>query len=297
MIAVVGSVNRDLVARVEHHPIPGETVLGSGHETMPGGKGANQAVAAARLGRDVVFVGRVGADEAGRDLVAEFGREGIDVDHLTVDAVAPSGLAIITVDDAGENAIVVSPGANAHVSSTDVERASAVLMTATVTLLQLEIPMEAVVAAVTASEGIVILNAAPAAHLPAVLLSSIDVLVVNRGELATLTGSGDPLSARSLPVPVTVVTLGAEGARIVRADTRESVAAIDVTPVDTTGAGDTFCGALAAGLDDGLSLEASVRRAVVAGSLAVTAIGARSGMPTAAELEGALRVHGSQGTM
>ncbi len=297
MIAVVGSVNRDLVARVEHHPVPGETVLGSGHETMPGGKGANQAVAAARLGRDVVFVGRVGADEAGRDLVAEFEREGVDVDHLTVDAVAPSGLAIITVDDAGENAIVVSPGANAHVSSTDVEGASAVLMTATVTLLQLEIPMEAVHAAATASEGIVILNAAPAAHLPAALLSSIDVLVVNRGELATLTGSGDPLSARSLPVPVTVVTLGAEGARIVRADTRESVAAIDVTPVDTTGAGDTFCGALAAGLDDGLSLEASVRRAVVAGSLAVTAIGARSGMPTAAELEGALRAQGARSTM
>lgn len=297
MIAVVGSANRDLVARVEHHPVPGETVLASGHETMPGGKGANQAVAASRLGRDVVFVGRVGADGPGRDLVAEFEREGVGVDHLTVDAVAPSGLAIITVDDAGENAIVVSPGANAHVSSTDVEGASAVLMTATVTLLQLEIPMEAVLAAAAASEGIVILNAAPAAHLPAALLSSIDVLVVNRGELATLTGSGEPLSARSLPVPVTVVTLGAEGARIIRADTRESVAAIDVTPVDTTGAGDTFCGALAAGLDDGLSLEASVRRAVVAGSLAVTAIGARSGMPTPAELEGALRVHGSQGTM
>lgn len=297
MIAVVGSANRDLVARVEHHPVPGETVLASGHETMPGGKGANQAVAASRLGRDVVFVGRVGADGPGRDLVAEFEREGVGVDHLTVDAVAPSGLAIITVDDAGENAIVVSPGANAHVSSTDVEGASAVLMTATVTLLQLEIPMEAVLAAAAASEGIVILNAAPAAHLPAALLSSIDVLVVNRGELATLTGSGEPLSARSLPVPVTVVTLGAEGARIIRADTRESVAAIDVTPVDTTGAGDTFCGALAAGLDDGLSLEASVRRAVVAGSLAVTAIGARSGMPTPAELEGALRIHGSQGTM
>ncbi|MEA3510575.1 MAG: ribokinase [Actinomycetota bacterium] len=293
MIVVVGSVNRDLVARVEHHPVPGETVLGSGHETMPGGKGANQAVAAARLGRDVVFVGRVGADEAGRDLVAEFESEGVDVDHLTVDSVAPSGLAIITVDDAAENAIVVSPGANANVSSTDVEGASAVLMAATVTLLQLEIPMEAVLAAATASEGIVILNAAPAAHLSAALLRSIDVLVVNRGELATLTGSGDPLSARSLPVPVTVVTLGAEGARIVRADTRESVAAIDVTAVDTTGAGDTFCGALAAGLDDGLSLETSVRRAVVAGSLAVTAIGARSGMPATAELEGALRVHGA----
>jgi ribokinase len=282
-------VNQDLVARVEHHPVPGETVLGSGHETMPGGKGANQAVAAARLGSDVVFVGRSGADEAGRDLVGEFEREGVDVAHLTVDPVAPSGLAIITIDDAAENTIVVSPGANGNVSLSDVEGASAALMAATVTLLQLEIPMDAVLAAAGASEGIVILNAAPATHLPAALLNSIDVLVVNRGELATLTGSGDPLSARSLPVPVTVVTLGGEGAHIIRADTRESVAAIDVTPVDTTGAGDTFCGALAAGLDDGLSLESSVRRAVVAGSLAVTAIGARSGMPTLPELEGALR--------
>jgi ribokinase len=293
MIVVVGSVNQDLVARVEHHPVPGETVLGSGHETMPGGKGANQAVAAARLGSDVVFVGRSGADEAGRDLVGEFEREGVDVAHLTVDPVAPSGLAIIAIDDAAENTIVVSPGANGNVSPSDVEGASAALMAATVTLLQLEIPMDAVLAAAGASEGIVILNAAPATHLPAALLKSIDVLVVNRGELATLTGSGDPLSARSLPVPVTVVTLGGEGAHIIRADTRESVAAIDVTPVDTTGAGDTFCGALAAGLDDGLSLESSVRRAVVAGSLAVTAIGARSGMPTLPELEGALRTLGS----
>jgi len=292
MIAVVGSVNRDLVVRVEHHPVPGETVLGSGHETMPGGKGANQAVAAARLGTDVVFVGRIGADEAGRDLVAEFESEGVDVGHLAVDPEAPSGLAIITVDDAGENAIVVSSGANGLVSTSDVKGASAALMAATVTLLQLEIPMDAVLAAATISEGIVILNAAPAAHLPAELLRSIDVLVVNRGELATLPGSGDPVSARSLPVPVTVVTLGADGARIVRTDSGESIAAIDVTPVDTTGAGDTFCGALAAGLDTGLSLETSVRRAVVAGSLAVTAIGARSGMPTTPELEGALRSQG-----
>lgn len=290
MIVVVGSVNRDLVARVHHHPAPGETVLGSGHETMPGGKGANQAVAAARLGSDVVFVGRVGADDAGEDLASEFESEGVDVDHLRVDPAAPSGLAIITVDDAGENSIVVSPGANGHLDSSDVEGASAALMAATVTLLQLEIPMDAVVAAAAASEGIVVLNAAPAAHLPETLLRSIDVLVVNRGELATLTGSGDPVSARSLPVPATVVTLGGEGARIIRADVAESIAAIDVTVIDTTGAGDTFCGALASGLDSGLTLEASARRAVVAGSLAVTAIGARSGMPTTPELDGAMHI-------
>ena len=164
-------------------------------------------------------------------------------------------------------------------------------MAATVTLLQLEIPVEAAAAAVEASSGIVILNAAPAAALPDVLVRSTDVLVVNRGELQALTGSGDPTSARTLPVPVTVVTLGPDGARIVRAKTDEAVQAPVVSPVDTTGAGDTFCGVLAAGLDQGLSLETSVRRAVVAGSVAVTAIGARSGMPNLAELEAVLRVH------
>lgn len=294
MIVVVGSVNSDLVARVARHPAPGETVLASGHETMPGGKGANQAVAAARLGSNVVFVGRVGADEAGHGLAAEFVREDIDTSHLTIDQDAPSGLAIITVDDAGENSIVVSPGANGRVTSEDVHGASAALMAATATLLQLEIPLEAVSAAACISEGIVIVNAAPAAALPDTLIRATDVLVVNRGELEALTGSDDPTSARTLPVPVTVVTLGPDGARIVRAESDDAVAAPRVSPVDTTGAGDTFCGALAAGLDHGLTLEASVARAVVAGSIAVTAAGARSGMPNVAELEAALRLRGQE---
>lgn len=294
MIVVVGSVNSDLVARVEHHPVPGETVLGSGHETMSGGKGANQAVAAARLGSTVVFAGRVGADEVGHTLAAELVSEGIDASHLRVDRAAPSGLAIITVDDEGENSIVVSPGANARVSRADIEGAAAVLMAATVTLLQLEIPPEAVTAAAESSGGIVVLNAAPAAGLPDALVRSTDVLVVNRGELQALTGSSDPASARTLHIPVTVVTLGPEGARIVRAESEETVPAPKVSPVDTTGAGDTFCGVLAAGLDQGFTLEASVRRAVVAGSVAVTAIGARTGMPDTAELEAVLRVHGAE---
>ena len=296
MIVVVGSVNRDLVARVEHHPAPGETVLGSGHENMPGGKGANQAVAAARLGSDVGFVGRVGSDDAGTALVAEFARDGVDTDHLVVDEDVPSGLASITVDDAGENSIVVSPGANGRVGAGDVAGAAAVLMAATVTLLQLEVPLDAVTAAAEAATGIVILNAAPAATLPDDLLRATDVLVVNRVELEALTGSDDPVSARRLPVPVTVVTLGPDGARVVRADSDASYPSPQVTPVDTTGAGDTFCGALASGLDKGLSLDASVRRAVVAGSLAVTAIGARSGMPTNAELEGVLGAQSPAGT-
>jgi ribokinase len=291
MIVVVGSVNSDLVARVAHHPAPGETVLASGHETMSGGKGANQAVAAARLGSDVAFVGRVGADEVGHTLTDELVGEGIDASHLLVDHDAPTGLAIITVDDDGENSIVVGSGANARVSGSDIGEAGAALMAATVTLLQLEIPLETVTAAAEASGGIVILNAAPASSLPGALVRSTDVLVVNRPELRSLTGSGDPASARALPVPVTVVTLGPDGAVVVRAEGIESISAPEVSPVDTTGAGDTFCGALAAGLDHGLTLETSARRAVVAGSLAVTAIGARTGMPNVVELEAALRMH------
>jgi ribokinase len=293
MITVVGSINHDLIAHVDHHPTPGETILASSHETMPGGKGANQAVAAARLGSDIVFVGRVGADEVGHALSAGLVNEGIDTSHLAVDQDVATGLAIITVDDAGENSIVVSPGANGRVSFVDVDGAAAVLMAATVTLLQLEIPLDAVSAAAEASAGIVILNAAPAAALPDTLIRATDVLVVNRGELQALTGSDDPASARALPVPVTVVTLGPDGAHIVRDETDVALPAPEVSPIDTTGAGDTFCGALAAGLDQGLTLEASVGRAVVAGAIAVTAVGARTGMPTAAELEALLRVHGS----
>lgn len=293
MIAVVGSVNRDLVLHVGHHPVPGQTVLGLGHETMPGGKGANQAVAAARLGGDVAFVGRVGADDAGQTLIEEFLHEGVDTAHLVIDADAPTGLAVITVDDTGENTIIVSSGANGRVSPDDVNGAAALLMAATVTLLQLEIPIPTVVAAARSSEGIVVLNAAPAADLPDALLDAVDVLVVNSGELEALTGSDDPISARSLPVPVTVVTLGAAGARVIRSGSDLAVESPRVSVVDTTGAGDTFCGALAVGLDEGSSLEAAVRRAVVAGALSVTAVGARSGMPTAGTLEAALRTQGS----
>jgi ribokinase len=288
MITVVGSVNRDLVLHVDHHPVPGETVLGTGHETMPGGKGANQAVAAARLGADVAFVGRVGDDDAGASLAAAFEADGVDTAHLIVDPREPTGLAVITIDAAGENSIVVSPGANGAVSEEDVAGASAVLMAATVTLLQLEIPIETVEVAARAADGVVILNAAPAVELPEGLLDAVDVLIVNESELEALTGSRDPLAARGLPVPVTVVTLGADGARVVRSETGMAVGTPIVDVVDTTGAGDTFCGALAAGLDGGSSLEAAVGRAAVAGALSVTALGARSGMPTAAELDAAM---------
>ena len=288
MIAVVGSVNRDQVLHVDHHPVPGETVIALGHETMPGGKGGNQAVAAARLGGDVAFVGGVGADDAGIALVEEFQKESVDTTNLVVDADGPTGLAVIILDAGGENSIVVSSGVNGKLSPDDVSHAEAVLMAATVTLLQLELPIETSTAAARASEGVVVLNAAPTTDLPAALLDAVDVLVVNRVELEALTGSTDPVSARGIGVPVTIVTLGAEGARLIRAESDETFPAPRVDVVDTTGAGDTFCGALAAGLDEGRSLEESVKRAVVAGALSVRAVGARSGMPTKAEVDAAL---------
>jgi ribokinase len=284
MIAVVGSVNQDLVVRVAQHPQPGETVLGLGHDVGPGGKGANQAVAAARLGADVCFVGRIGADEAGAMLLAAFDDERVDTGHLTVDAVLPTGLAVITVDQAGENSIVVDPGANGGVTEDDVSTAGDVLAAAGVTLLQLEIPLAAIGRAAQLSRGTVILNPAPAQALSEELLANVGLLVPNRHELERLTGSADPASARDLSVPATIVTLGSEGAAIVTADGVDVVPAPMVNVVDTTGAGDAFVGALGEGLDRGLDLEDAVHRAVRAGALAVTAPGARGGMATAQRL-------------
>jgi ribokinase len=284
MIAVVGSVNRDLVATTDSLPAPGETVLGAHFETA-GGKGANQAVAAARLGAEVAFIGRVGDDEAGRMLAAAFRVEGVSAELLTVTDQAPTGLAVITVDGSGENTIVVSPGANDLVGLQDVAGASSLLRAASVTLLQLEIPMRSATLAALTAGGMVILNAAPAQPLPDELIAAVGVLVVNRSELADLTGSENPRMASVLPVPTTVVTLGADGAALVVDEEVTVYPAPRVEVVDTTGAGDAFCGALAAGIDAGLEIQAAVPRAVIAGAMATTAKGARSAMPTAAELD------------
>jgi ribokinase len=292
MIAVVGSVNRDLIVSAAALPGRGETVLSSGHVEAPGGKGANQAVAAARLGATVSFVGRVGDDAAGRMLAAAFSSEGVDVTHLAVTEALPSGLAVITVDAEGENTIVVDAGANALVGRANVASAAHVLRSAKVTLLQLEIPMETVVEAAAAAGGTVVVNAAPATPLPDSLSRKTHVVIVNVPELETLTGSGDPGSAAGLGAPVSIVTLGAEGAALVTAGGVTRFAAPEVAVVDTTGAGDAFCGAVAAGIDAGLRMEACVQRAVVAAALATTALGARTAMPTAAELDAVLPTQG-----
>jgi ribokinase len=283
VIALVGSINLDVVVGVERHPAPGETVVGGDRQELPGGKGANQAVAAARLGASVGFVGRVGADDAGRRLRDGLAAEGVDVAHVSVDRNAPTGMALIAVDGAGENTIVVSPGANARVNGADVEAARDVLAGAAVTLVQHEIPEEAVAAAIATAGGRVVLNPAPARGL----VAAVDVLVPNRGELEALAGrAGDPVElARGLRLArAVVVTLGSEGAVVIEDDRVERIAAPSVDAVDTTGAGDAFCGALAQALDAAADLVEAARWAVRAAAASVTKPGAQGGLPRAADL-------------
>jgi ribokinase len=283
VIALVGSINLDIVVGVDRHPAPGETVLGDDRQELPGGKGANQAVAAARLGAEVAFVGRVGDDDAGRRLRDGLAAESVDVTHVRVDADAPTGVALIAVDRAGENTIVVSSGANARVSAADVEAARDVLANAAVTLVQHEVPEDAVAAAIASAGGTVVLNPAPARAI----VAPVDVLVPNRGELEALVGrAGDPVElARALEVArAVVVTLGSEGAVVVEGDLVERTPAPKVDAVDTTGAGDAFCGALAQALDAGADLVEAARWAVRAAAASVATPGAQGGLPRRADV-------------
>ncbi len=285
MIVVVGSVNLDIVAEVDRPPRPGETVLARAHTTVHGGKGANQAVAAARLGADVYVVGCVGRDAHGDELRRGLAEEGIDVTFLAT-SDSPTGMASITVDPSGENTIVVGTGANDDVDlPPDV---LALLARADVVLSQLEIPISVVADAAAATRGVFILNAAPAADLPDSLRRSIDVLVANEHEITAIAGAPDPDTIRGLGIATVVVTLGSRGAEVVTTGDTAFVPAPDVPVRDTTGAGDAFCGALARGLDTGLDVFDAAAAAVVAGSLATTMVGARSAMPDLARLERAM---------
>jgi len=297
-VAVVGSANLDLVVEVETIPVAGETVLGGDLRLIPGGKGANQAVAAARLGRRVAMIGRVGDDDAGRTLRSAMDSAGVDTACLLTTEGAPSGTALISVGADGDNAIVVSPGANGRVNSADVEGAAGVLAAADVVLLQLEVPLEAVAAAVRCASGTVVLNPAPApaSMLSLDLLDGVDVIVPNQTELATMAGHAglspigdvDPETAvalaRGLPVAAAVVTLGAAGAMVVTPADATHVTAPAVVPVDTTAAGDAFCGALADALVGGADLMAATEWAVRVGAAATLRQGAQPSLPTRSEV-------------
>jgi ribokinase len=275
-IAVVGSVNLDLVARVPRLPAPGETIAAGGLRRVPGGKGANQALAARRLGADVTMVAAVGDDPAADEALALLTRDGVRLDRLRRDPARPTGHALITVDDAGETTIVVVGGSNEalSVSPEDVRGADAVLTV-------LEIPDAAVADAARHATGMVVLNAAPARALAPDLLRRVDLVVVNAGEYAAIDG----LDAAG----AVAVTHGAQGA-VLRRGGREVARAAPppVRVVDGTAAGDTFTAALAVALLDGASDAEALHRACTAGALAVTRAGAQPSLPTAAELEAAL---------
>ena len=291
-IAVVGSLNRDTVVQVERLPAPGETVIGSMVSQHRGGKGANQAIAAARLGRDVALIGKVGADSDGTGYLRVLVQEGVDVEGVLVDIDTPTGQAFIMVDREGENSIAVVPGANARLRSEDVARA-ATLEGARVVLAQLEVPLDAVKAAARLCTGTFILNPAPAQQLGPELLALVDVLVVNRSELALLAGSSEPRSARDVIAQAkglaldgaVVVTLGAQGAVTVNDGVVTEIGSPVVTAVDTTGAGDAFCGGLADALARNETLEDAVRWASIVGAVATTKIGAQTALPTSARVQ------------
>ncbi len=268
-VVVVGPLNIDLVTRVERHPKPGETVLGSGLERLAGGKGANQAVAAAAAGAAVVMVGRVGSDEAGSAYVTRLLALGIDVAAIRVQPDCPTGHALITVDEAGENSIVVVAGANAALAVDDLEVLESV-GPGDVVLLQLEVPLEVVTAAVrrTSARGArVILNLSPYAALPPDVVALADPLVVNEHEALLLADS------EALPASL-VVTFGAAGAAWDGDQlTGPVVDAFEV--LDTTGAGDAFCGALSAALVAGVGRREALQAALTAGADAVKHFGAQ----------------------
>ena len=286
-VTVVGSLNEDVLVTVDRLPGRGETVIGSAVRVAPGGKGANQAAAAGRLGPGVAMLGRVGDDPAGERQRTALAEAGVDVRLVQRTPGELTGTATIPVEAAGgENLIVVVPGANAALTPADVDVPA--VREAAVVLLQLENPLDTVRAAAAAAGGTVVLNPAPAQPLPVDLLRLVDVLVPNEHELLRLTGTdGGHRSlaelttlSRQLGAGAVVVTLGGRGALVVPAvGTALLQAPPQVSPVDTTGAGDCFCGALAQALAGGAELPAAVRSAVAAAASSTTGPGARGALP------------------
>ena len=286
----------DMVVKTSHIPTPGETVLSGSFFMNPGGKGANQAVSVARLGGDVAFVSKVGNDVFGKQSTQLFEEEGIDIAHLLSDDTLPSGVALITVDRSGENSIVVASGANAGLMPADLEDALDKIAGAGIVLMQLEIPMETVhfAAIYAVKHGVkVILNPAPANTLPPKLLSCIDIITPNQSEAAMLSGinvtdaataAQAAVAIHNLGVKSVIITMGAMGCVIYDKGEITLVPAQKVEAVDTTAAGDVFCGALAVALAEGGTLFDAVNFASRAAAISVTRMGAQPSIPYRKEL-------------
>ncbi|GAB3560508.1 ribokinase [Spirosoma fluminis] len=296
-ILVIGSSNTDMVVKSDKLPAPGETVIGGTFLMNPGGKGANQAVAAARLGGHVTFVAKVGNDLFGQEALRGFEREGIDTSYVVTDSDNPSGVALINVDARGENCITVAPGANANLQPTETEQAIQQAEPETLLLLQLEIPLVTVEQAIkqAAARGLrIILNPAPAITLSADVFPNLFLITPNESEAELLTGIRvtDLITAEQaaqrlhrMGVPNVVITLGAKGAYLHTSAGAQLVSSPTVTAVDTTAAGDCFNGALAVALSEGQPLAEAVAFACQAASMSVTRMGAQASMPKRTDLE------------
>jgi ribokinase len=297
-ITIVGSLNMDLVIRSPHIPQPGETIIGSEFQTIPGGKGANQAVAASRLGSQVNMVGRVGSDAFADVLLDNLKSSGISSDFVIKDANSATGVALIVVDDAGENIIVVASGANMQLSEADVEAAEQLISSSDVLLLQLEVPLPVVIRAaqIAQANGVkVVLNPAPARKLPPELLNLVDILVPNESEIELLTGikvgnqaEMENAARRLLEFGVNsvVITLGGRGSFYTSSEHEaERVDAYQIQPVDTTAAGDAFLAGLSVTIGAGGSIPEAVRWGNAAGALAAMRLGAQTSLPTREEVD------------
>ncbi len=292
MVVVIGSSNIDFMARVDRLPVRGETVLGQHFVQSFGGKGANQAVAAARAGADVRFLSKLGMDANGALIEQHLAAQGLAQKVLLRDAESPTGVAMILVDGAGDNQIVVVPGSNQRLTPADVRQQAGLMVEARVLLVQMEIPIETVEESLLSAKRqglITILNPAPACPLPVEFLRMVDILTPNESEACFLTGATDLAEAvhrLTTDGPGTVVvTCGAEGAVLARGKDVTCVPAFVVNPIDSTGAGDAFNGALACALAEEVPIEAAVELASAAGALATTVRGAQPSMPARDEID------------
>ena len=298
-ILVVGSANTDMVISAEHFPQPGETMMGHSFMTNHGGKGANQVVAAARLEGDTAFIGKVGDDQFGHSTIEMMKQEGIDVTGLTVTSEQPSGVALITTVASGENSIIIDSGANGVLSPADIQAAEGLFENAGIVLLQLETPVDTVTEAAALGKkhgAYVVLNPAPAPKepLPEALLKNVDLLIPNETEAGYISGvniSGDEdipaamTEIQKLGVKDVIITVGSRGVCARIGGEVVNVPAFKVKAVDTTAAGDTFCGALCVALANGKPLVEAIRFGCKASSISVTRRGAQMSMPRLSEID------------